>query len=174
MYSFVVAVVFHWLNDVETWCQIKVSGFLIISFCYCKVWIYNCQWYLHVFWGSLWHTWLRHCATSQKVSGSVLIFVNESFHGHIPSSHCVALVLTGPQTEMATRIISQGSKAAGALGWILTTFICRLSQNLWAWTCWKPLSLLLACTGTALPYHLFVLTLSQLMLHICRVSKTFG
>jgi len=43
--------------------------------------------------GSRWRSWFRHCATSQKVAGSI-----GSFHGHNPSGRTVALVSTQLQT----------------------------------------------------------------------------
>jgi len=51
---------------------------------------------------ALWcRSWLRHCATSRKVKGS------------IPSGRTVAQGSTQPLTEMSTRDISWRVKAAG-------------------------------------------------------------
>jgi len=55
-----------------------------------------------------WHIWLRHCATSRKVAGSIPDCAIGIFHSHNPSSHTMALGLTQPLTEMSTRIISWG------------------------------------------------------------------
>jgi len=90
--------------------RFEIGGIFIISVCYC----YSISLKLPVFGGSMWRTLLRHCATSQKVAGSIPNGVSECCHGHIPSIHTVALGLTQPQTEMSTRNISQGSQAAGA------------------------------------------------------------
>jgi hypothetical protein len=60
----------------------------------------------------------------------------------------MALGSTQPLTEMTTRNISWGVKAAGAYGWQPTTFMCRLSRNLGAS---GPAQ---ACNGTALPFFL--------------------
>jgi hypothetical protein len=38
-----------------------------------------------------WHSWLRHCATSQKVVDSILDIVIGFFHGHYPSGRTMAL-----------------------------------------------------------------------------------
>jgi hypothetical protein len=60
-------------------------------------------------WGTRWRSWLRHCATSRKVAGSILdgvICLN-------PSGRTMALGSTQPLTEMSTRNISWGVKAAG-------------------------------------------------------------
>ena len=65
-------------------------------------------------WGTRWRSWLRHCATSQKVSGSIPDGVNGNLHWYNPSGRTVALGLTPPLTEMSTRNISWGVKAAGA------------------------------------------------------------
>ena len=65
-------------------------------------------------WGTRWRTWLRHCATNRKVAGSIPDGVIGIFHWHNPSCRILALVLTEPLTEMSTRNISWGVKAAGA------------------------------------------------------------
>ena len=64
--------------------------------------------------GTRWRSWLRHCATSRKVAGSIHDGVIEIFHWHNPSGRTMALGLTQPLTEMSTKNISWGLKAAGA------------------------------------------------------------
>jgi hypothetical protein len=59
--------------------------------------------------GMQWSSWLRHCATNWKVSGSIPIGVIGIFHGH-------TLGLSQPLTEMSTRNIVWGVKAAGVQG----------------------------------------------------------
>jgi hypothetical protein len=61
-------------------------------------------------------TCLRHCATNRQVAGSIPDGVSEFFHWHNPFGRTVALGSTQPLTEMSTRIISWGIKAAGAYG----------------------------------------------------------
>jgi len=61
-----------------------------------------------------WRIWLRHCATSLKVAGPIPDGVNGIFHWHNPSDHTMALGLTQTLTEMSSRNISWGVKAAGA------------------------------------------------------------
>ena len=73
----------------------------------------NCKQKL-IQWGTRWRSWLRHCATSRKVAGSIPDGVTGIFHWHNPSGCTVALGLTQPLTEMSTRNISWGVKAAGA------------------------------------------------------------
>jgi len=58
-------------------------------------------------------------------------------HWHNPSGRAMALGLTQPLTEMSTRNISWGLKAAGARADNLTTFMWRLSWNLEASTSWN-------------------------------------
>ena len=53
---------------------------------------------LYTIWGTQWHSWLRHWATSQKVVGSIPDGVTGIFHWHNPSSHTMALGLTQPLT----------------------------------------------------------------------------
>jgi hypothetical protein len=64
-------------------------------------------------WGTRWRSWLRHCDTSRKVADSTLDDVIGIFHWHNPSGRTMALGSTQPLTEMSTRSISWGVKAAG-------------------------------------------------------------
>jgi len=64
-------------------------------------------------WGTRWRSWLRHCATSRKVAGSIADGVTGAFHSHDPSGRTMALGLTQILTEKSTRNISWGVKAAG-------------------------------------------------------------
>jgi hypothetical protein len=65
---------------------------------------------LHIYKGARcwWRSWLRHCATSRKVAGSIPDGVTEIFHWYNPSSRTMVLGLTQPLTEMSTRNISWG------------------------------------------------------------------
>ena len=58
--------------------------------------------------------WLRCCAKNQKVAGSITTDVTGIFHWHNPSDRTMALGSTQPLTEMSTRSIFWGVKAAGA------------------------------------------------------------
>jgi len=62
----------------------------------------------------MWRSWLRHCATSWKVAGSIPDGVIGIFQWHYPSGRTKALGSTQPLTEMSTRNISWWVKAAGA------------------------------------------------------------
>jgi len=59
---------------------------------------------------------LRHYVTTQKVAGSIPDGVIGIFHSHNPSGYTMALGSTQPLTEMSTRNIFWGVKAASALG----------------------------------------------------------
>jgi len=63
-----------------------------------------------------WRSWLRHCTTSRKVKGSIPAGLIGILHWH-PSGRTMALGSNQPLTEMCTRNISWGVKAAGAQGW---------------------------------------------------------
>jgi len=67
---------------------------------------------------NIWRTaaaqWLRRCATNRKVAGSIPDGVTGIFHRHNPSDRSMALGSTQPITEMSTRSIFWGVKAAGA------------------------------------------------------------
>jgi len=69
--------------------------------------------------GTRWRSWLRHCATSQKVAGSIPNGVTGFFHWHNPSGRTMALGSTQPLTEMSTRNISWGGKD-GRCVWLTT------------------------------------------------------
>jgi hypothetical protein len=56
-------------------------------------------------------SWLRHCATSRMVAGSIPDVVG-IFHGHNRSGRTMAMGSTQPLTEMSTRNISWGVKVA--------------------------------------------------------------
>jgi len=56
----------------------------------------------------------QHCATSQKVEGSIPDVITGIFHRHNPSGRTMSFGLTQPVTEMSTRNTSWGIKAAGA------------------------------------------------------------
>jgi hypothetical protein len=56
---------------------------------------------------------MEHRAKSRKVAGSIPDGVIEIFHWHNPSGRTMALGSTQPLTEMNTRNISWGVKAAG-------------------------------------------------------------
>ena len=88
--------------------------------------------------GRRWRSWLRHCATSRKVTGSIPDGVIGIFHWHNPSSHSMALESTQTLTEMSTRNISWGQRRPVRRADNLTTFMCRLSRNLGASPSWNP------------------------------------
>jgi hypothetical protein len=64
--------------------------------------------------GTRWHNWLRHYATHRKVAGLIPDGVIGIFHWHNPFGHTKALGSTEPLTEIRTRNISWGVKAARA------------------------------------------------------------
>ena len=75
----------------------------------------GCQWIFVLtvdIWGTRWRSWSRHCATSRKVAGSIPDDVIEIFNWHNPSGHTMALGLTQPLTEISTRNVFLGVKAA--------------------------------------------------------------
>jgi hypothetical protein len=55
---------------------------------------------------SRWRSWLRHCATSREVAGSIPDGVTGIFHWHNPFGRTMALGFTQPLTEMSTRNVS--------------------------------------------------------------------
>jgi membrane-bound lytic murein transglycosylase B len=61
---------------------------------------------LHVVMGTAVAQWLRHCATNQKVAGSIPDGVMEIFIDINPSDRTMALGSTQPLTEISTGSIS--------------------------------------------------------------------
>jgi hypothetical protein len=85
-------------------------------------------------WGTRWRSWLRHCATSRKVAGSLPDGVTGIFHCHNPSG----LGLTQHLKEMSTRNISWGLRRPMRWADSRTSFMCRMSCKLGASTSWNP------------------------------------
>ena len=86
-------------------------------------------------------SWLRHCAISRKVVGSIPVGVG-TFYWHNPSGRTVALGSTQPLTELSAKNITWGWKRLMYTADNLTTFMCRLSWNLVVSTSWKSQGLL--------------------------------
>jgi len=91
-----------------------------------------------IHWGTRWRSWLRHCATSRKVAGSIPDGVTGIFRWHNPSGSGMALGLAQLLTEMSTRNVSWGYRWSVCRADKFTTFKCRLSWNLGASTSWNP------------------------------------
>jgi hypothetical protein len=62
--------------------------------------------FIVTYWGTRWCSWLRHCATSHKVAGSIPDVVNGIFIWHNPSDRTMTLGLTQPLIKVSTRNIS--------------------------------------------------------------------
>jgi hypothetical protein len=99
---------------------------------------------------------MRHCATNRKVAGSIPDGVSRIFHWYNPSGRTMVLESTQPLTEMSTRNISWGVKAAVRRADNLTTFMCRLSRNSGSLNRLEPSGPVQACNGTALPFTFYV------------------
>jgi hypothetical protein len=73
--------------------------------------------------GTRWRIWLRHCATSRKVAGSIGIFC-----WHNPSGRAMSVGSTQPLTGMSTRNISwEPRRPVPRVD--LATLMCQLSWN---------------------------------------------
>ena len=83
-----------------------------------------------------WRSWLRHCATSRKVAGSIPDVVIGIFHWHNPTGRTMALRLTQLPTEM-----SKGGRCLR-----LTTVPPSCADYLEIWEP-KPAGTLRACLG---------------------------
>jgi hypothetical protein len=107
-------------------------------------------------WGTRWRSWLRQCATSRKVAGSIPDGVTGIFHWYNPSYRTMALGLTQPITEISAGNNSWGVKAAGAYSWPyrLRVLIVLKSEGLnflEPVPVQSPYKSVQACTGIVLP-----------------------
>jgi hypothetical protein len=102
--------------------------------------------------GTRCRSWLRHCATSRKVEGSIPDVVIEIFHWHNHSGCTTALISTRPLTEMSTRnmpmsVVSKSWNPQGLprlLMWLLYLYL-----NMWMLTVWALISLCLSTWTTS-------------------------
>jgi hypothetical protein len=81
--------------------------------------------------GTRWHNWLRHCATSWKVSGSFPDGITGIFHWHNPSDRTIALGSTHPLTQMSIRNISCVGKGSWCVGVTHLSHSCADCLELW-------------------------------------------
>ena len=91
-----------------------------------------------------WRSWLRHCVTRRKVTGSIPDGVTAIFHWHNPSGSTMALGSTQPLTEMSTRNVSLGGKGARCLGLTTLPPSCVYFLEIWEP---QPSGTLRACPG---------------------------
>jgi len=110
--------------------------------------------FLHsIFGGTQWCGWLRHCATSRKVTGSIPAGVIGIFHWHNPYGHTMSLGLTQPLTGMVSGIFPGGQRLLVCRADNCTTFMCQLSWNLGASTSLNPQGLFRPVMGLVyMPY----------------------
>jgi ribosomal protein S14 len=101
--------------------------------------------------GTRWRGWLRHCATSPKVAGSIPDAVVGIFHRRNPSGRNMALVSTQPLTGITTRCISCGQRQPVRRDVNFASLMCRLSLPPGALRAWPGLY-----KGIALPPSLFM------------------
>ena len=98
-------------------------------------------------------SWLRDCATSRKVAGSISDGIIGIFRWHNPSGRTTALGLTQPLTEMSTRNISWGIKTAGAYGWQSYHFHVPIVLKSGCLSLLEPSGPVQNCHGIVLPLH---------------------
>jgi len=112
--------------------------------------------YIYIYMGTRWCSWLRHCTTSRKVVCSIPDGVFGIFLFRNPSGRPVAFGSTQPLTEMITRNISWGVKAAIACGWQpyhlhVPTVLKSGSLNLL-----EPSGPVQACNWIAWPWYIYI------------------
>jgi hypothetical protein len=92
---------------------------------------------VYVFRGTRWRSWLKHCATSRKVAGSISYGVFEIYRCLNPSCRTMALGSTQPLTEMSTFIFHEGQRRPVPRADNLTIFMCPVSKIRGASTSWS-------------------------------------
>ena len=95
--------------------------------------------------------WLRCCATSRKVAGSIPAVVIGIFHWHNPSDRTMAPGSTHPLSEMSTRSISWEQRRPVRKANNLTTILCRC-HVIWE-PSWNPLGHSRPVTGLLYLYY---------------------
>jgi hypothetical protein len=98
-------------------------------------------------------SWLRHCATSQKVAGLISDGVTGFFYWHNPFGPTMALGSTQPLTEMSTSYVSWGYRLMVCRADNLRVPIVLKSGSL---NLLDPSGPLQACNGIALPFTMFL------------------
>jgi len=101
----------------------------------------------------LWRSWLRNCATSRKVAGSIPDYIIRIFHGNNPPGRIMALELTQPLTEISTKNISWRVKAVGALGCQIYHLHVPIVLKSGSLKLLEPSGLDQACNGIAFTGH---------------------
>jgi hypothetical protein len=91
------------------------------------------------------------------------------FHWHIPSARTMALELTQPLTEMSTRNISWGVKAADAWGW--QPHHLHVPNDLKSGNILDPSGPVQACNGITLSLPLFKKNFSALFYRLWRTRR---
>jgi hypothetical protein len=64
-----------------------------------------------------WRSWLRHCTTSRKVAGSILVIIIGIFHWRRASGRTMALGSTQPPTEMSKKLSNPVTGPVWPRGW---------------------------------------------------------
>jgi hypothetical protein len=121
-------------------------------------------------WGTWQHSWLRHYATSWKVTGSRP--GSGGFFNWPNSSSCtMALALTQPLTEMCTRNLPGGKKQPARRADNLAAFY---EPNVWKCGRLATLRASTACTGIALLLHFFAIHAFHSFIHSLQHSRLFS
>jgi hypothetical protein len=99
--------------------------------------------YTVIYSGTRWRSWLRHCATSRKVAGSIPHGITGISHWHNPSGRTMALGVDSASNGNDYQEYFLGGKSGR----------CRLSTTLGALTSWNPQGLSRPVTGLL---HLYI------------------
>jgi hypothetical protein len=87
--------------------------------------------YICVTGGTRWRSWLRHCATSWKVVGSIRDGVTGIFHWHNPSGHTMALGVDSASNRNEHQEYFLGSKGGRCVGLTTLSPSCDDCHEMW-------------------------------------------
>jgi hypothetical protein len=114
-----------------------------------------------------WHSWLRHCATSQTVTGLIPNGVSAIFHWHNPSSHTTGPGVDSASNKQEYQEYFLGGKGSWCVGLTTLPTSCAYCHESWEP---QPPGTLMACSDLYRDYAAFTLLTIQLQCSIISIK----
>jgi hypothetical protein len=118
--------------------------------------------------GTWWCSWLRHCATSWTVAGSIANGIIGILHWHNPSVCTMVLRSIHPLAKISTRNISWGGEGSQCIGLTVLPTSCTECHEIWEPQPPGAFRVVQPCTGSAL--HYFCVFLSEFSHSVLRIA----